>query len=45
VPNKAVLSSTYRMLAQGEAEKIIKRELRKLNGGRSVQVPSNQSGP
>ena len=42
VPNKAVLTSTYRTLVQGrEVEKIIKRELRKLNGHRSVQVPSN----
>ena len=42
VPTKAVLNSTYRMLAQGrEVEKVIKRELRKLNGHQSVRVPSN----
>ena len=42
VPTKAVLNTTYRTLAQGrEVEKIIKRELRKLNGNRSVRVPSN----
>ena len=35
VPTKAVLADTYRTFAQGrEVEKIIKRELKKLDGGR-----------
>ena len=40
IPTKADLVATYRAFAQGrEAEKIIKRELKKLNGGSKVTVP------
>lgn len=40
VPTKADLAATYRAFAQGrEAEKVIRRELKKLNGGSKVMVP------
>ena len=42
VPTKAVLAETYRTFVQGrEIEKIIKREMRKLNGGPKVAVPDD----
>ena len=42
VPTKAILADTYRTLAQGrEAEKIIKRELKKLDGSARIVVPPN----
>ena len=42
VPTKAILTDTYRTFAQGrEAEKIIKRELKKLNGSSRIIVPPN----
>lgn len=42
VPGKTILTNTYRTFAQGrEAEKIIRRELKKLNGSVRITVPPN----
>jgi hypothetical protein len=44
VPKQADLANAYRLFARGrEAEKIIKRELKKLNGGSQVMVPRDLS--
>ena len=40
VPKQSELADAYRLFARGrEAEKVFKRELRKLNGGSAVKVP------
>jgi Topoisomerase 6 subunit A/Spo11, Toprim domain len=40
VPKQADLTNAYRLFARGfEVEKIVKRELKKLNGGSQVMVP------
>ncbi len=42
VPSKTVLAETYRTFVRGrEVEKILKRELRKLEGGPKIIVPSD----
>ena len=42
VPSKTVLAETYRTMVQGrDVEKILKRELRKLNAGPKVVVPDD----
>jgi DNA topoisomerase VI subunit B len=42
IPPKAVLAETYRTLVQGrDIEKVLKRELRKLQGGPKVSVPAD----